>query len=399
MRVKDLMSKVLSRLISCLFVLCLLTENISAISVTSASQPVHNIDFSAKQATLFRQEALVSMAVGATGYILGAIRRKNAAIQHEVSPVCSRIPHRKVNLLNWLTRFLHEKRPANLSADHFISLTQEQALEKKATQWACVRALDDNDPRKILFFRRFIDEWTPTPARTPRVKRELEPDLFAFYAVDTSKFLQLSPVQPYRTQMNVPTGARIGIVVGAHDLEKPWGILFMEMFKQQVSFPDESVKFILVQNKEVDTGYVTPKSEQEILEAVEKWSLTHIIDVHERMRLLNRYEDFDYTGDEFKPHQFKPYRYYYLLDPFIPIWAIEQYYEGRIYPQLQYAVNDQIRRIERLVISMSKIDNTNDPPRASWSKEKNFVQRIFRKLFSLFSRRGLRGRHAQLTSA
>ncbi len=78
------MPKRLSKVISLFLVLCLATESISAIPFAASFQRPQNLDLSAKQAASFRQEALVSMAIGATKYIFDATRKNNADIQHQV---------------------------------------------------------------------------------------------------------------------------------------------------------------------------------------------------------------------------------------------------------------------------------------------------------------------------
>lgn len=261
----------------------------------------------------------------------------------------------------------------DLPESHFLNLTEEEMRERKKAQWDAIKELPDSNIKKILYFRRFISEFHTSAQLTPELRVSLgQNNPFRFYAVDTSRFTELQQAQPYNTTLPIPEGSKVGIVVGYHHLEKPWGNLLKEMFARQVQYPSESIVFVDIENMAVPTGDFSSYSLQEIQRAIKQHGLTHIVDVHEQLSFGNHYMDF-YKASEFN-ESFREGRQKnpageYTLDPFVPLWAIEQYYQGNIYPQLQHAVNEQIKKIETLIRNIGKTETM--PPdstsyKATW---------------------------------
>lgn len=243
--------------------------------------------------------------------------------------------------------------PPDLPEDHFVSLTDEQVRARKAEQWEAVRDLPDNDQRKILYFRRFTREFRSGVRFNPELTASSE-DNFRYYAIDTSRVGELPTVEAYRPTIEVSAGRKIGFVIGYHHLEKPWSNLFMEMFQRQVQHSPDQIEFVVIQNTDIPTGDRSIASEREIQQAIAARGITDIIDVHEQLAMLNHYMDDSTRASEFK-NTFRaggsknPNGGEYTLDPFVPLWAIEQYYQGHICPQLQDAVNEQIKKAEILI--------------------------------------------------
>ncbi|VAX36803.1 hypothetical protein MNBD_UNCLBAC01-1307 [hydrothermal vent metagenome] len=239
--------------------------------------------------------------------------------------------------------------PEDLSKDHFIELSKKEIEEKKRDYWESVENLDENDVQKILYFRRFPAEYISRVALSSDLKSSLQGESgYKYYEVDTQKLKQLDSVASYEFNLDMPEGKKLGIVVGYHHLEKPWGRLLNEMFQQQVQFEAGSVEFLFVENRDIPTGERSIESEKEIRQFVRDKGITHVIDAHEQFSFLNHYMD---SHGIIKPN-FRSGRknsQEYTLDPFVPLWAIDQYYQGNIYPQLQYAVNEQLKVIENLV--------------------------------------------------
>lgn len=244
----------------------------------------------------------------------------------------------------------------DLPDNHFVKLTNEQSQTRKAEQWEAVRDLPDDDTRKILYYRRFPDEFHSAPI-SPELRNALHGTL-AYYGVDVARMSELPTVEPYRPAIEVPVGRKIGFVIGYHHLEKPWGRIFMEMIQRQVQYQPEQIEFIVIQNQAIPTGDPSPQSEREIREAVASRGITDIIDVHEQLSTLNHYMDYNSASEfnaTFRQDRGKnPTGGEYTLDPTVPLWAIEQYYQGNTYPQLQYAINEQIKKAEILIKSFQK---------------------------------------------
>lgn len=255
--------------------------------------------------------------------------------------------------------------PEDLPESHFITLSPEENEAKRREQWEKVKDLPDNDVRKILYFRRFTKEFVQTmhiswiAVSGTKLVAQLRDNSkqFAYYGVDSSKIGELPAAAQYRPKIVVPEGKKIGVCIGYHHLEKPWGNLLMEMFQRQVQYSPDQIEFIFIQNSNIPTGSPSRISEEEIRRAIEERGITDIIDIHEQLSMGRAYHDgqraseFDgsFTAGESK----NPNRGHYTLDPTVPLWAIEQYYEGNIYPQLQDAVNEQIKKIEKLIDSLA----------------------------------------------
>lgn len=253
--------------------------------------------------------------------------------------------------------------PPDLPENHFINLTPEEYKNRKKQQWESVKDLDDNNPRKILYYRRFTSDFLvthPLPwiaAMGSDIAQELRDNSsqYAYYPVDNSKFAELQALEPYTCKIDLPQGKKLGFVIGYHHLEKPWGNLFMEMFRQQVQFSPDQIEFIQIQNNNIPTGAQSRISEEEIQNIAKAKGVSHIIDIHEHLSFGNHY-DPEGPAENFKGTFARdkklPDGGEHTLDPTVPLWAIEQYYEGHIYPQLQYAVNDQIKKAEILIKSL-----------------------------------------------
>ncbi|MBI2017762.1 hypothetical protein HYS92_01805 [Candidatus Daviesbacteria bacterium] len=242
--------------------------------------------------------------------------------------------------------------PPDLPDSHFVQLNPKEYAARKAEQWEAVRDLPDNDQRKILYFRRFTREFRSGVRFNPELTAS-SGDNFRYYGVDTSRVGELPTVEAYRPTIAVSAGRKIGFVIGYHHLEKPWSNLFMEMFQRQVQYSPDQIEFIVIQNTDIPTGDRSIASEREIQQTIAAMGITDIIDVHEQLAMLNHYMDST-RASEFK-NTFRaggsknPNGGEYTLDPFVPLWAIEQYYQGHIYPQLQDAINEQIKKAEVLI--------------------------------------------------
>ncbi len=246
---------------------------------------------------------------------------------------------------------------SDLPEDHFVQLTDEEAQAKKIEHWKSINNLPEDDLRKILYYRRFPDErsWM---GLSPELRDQLHGGLRYYGGTDVSRISELPHVDPHHTLIDVPEGRKIGFIIGYHHIEKPWSNLFMEMMRQQVQFKQGSIEFILIKNDNIPTGDPSPESDREIRKAVEERDITDVIDVHEQTSTLNHYMDYDDArtfADTFRKGSKKnPAGGEYTLDPFVPLWAIEQYYGGHVYPQLQHAVNEQIKKAKILIESTGK---------------------------------------------
>ncbi len=242
--------------------------------------------------------------------------------------------------------------PADLPDNHFVQLSREEFEARRREQWEAIKELDDNDPRRVVYLRRFTEEYRSSVPFNPKLTAARE-NPYQYYVVDTSKMGELPKVEPYRPSLDIPKGAKVGMVIGYHHLEKPWGHLFTEMLQQQAQYDPSQIEFIFIQNKEKPTGEQSPASDREIQEAVRTRGITHVIDVHEQLATLNHYMD-SHDNPQFREARKSGSQGEYTLDPFVPTWMIEQYYQGRVYPQLQYGVNDQIKKVEALVKGIGK---------------------------------------------
>lgn len=243
---------------------------------------------------------------------------------------------------------LPERKPTDdLPEDHFLDLSDEEYEARRKAHWGQVKDLDDNDPKKIVYFRRFTSEFKSSVGFNPELTTQSS-EPYRYYAVDTSKLNELPKVEPYRTKVEIPQGKKVGIVVGYHHLEKPWGHILKTAFEKQVDFNPNQIQFIVIENMDIPTGEQSPRSNIEIEQAVQQRGITHVIDAHEQLATLNHYmaSHFDPV---FRQALESSAKGEYTLDPFIPTWMIEQYYEGHMYPQQQHAINEQIRLIEELI--------------------------------------------------
>ena len=252
-----------------------------------------------------------------------------------------------------------DDKPKDLPDDHFIRLDGSQYQSIKREHWSKVKDLADNNPHKVLYFRRFTEEFvSPSGFVNPHLRR-LTPN-FDHYIINSRRKDEIPAVEQKKTSLILPSGKKLGIVIGYHHLEKPWGTLFREMFERQVEYDPTQVSFILIENGNIPTGDRSNVSDEEIRKAIQDRGLTHIIDVHEQLSTLNHYmgnsigTPFDDKFRYEKNSRKNPNGGEYTLDPFVPLWCIEQYFKGNVYPQLQYAVNDQINDIGVLVKNIEK---------------------------------------------
>lgn len=248
-------------------------------------------------------------------------------------------------------------KPEDLPSNHFLHLEDADYERMKQAQMQEVALLDENDNRKILYYRRFTNEFQTSAPLHPKLRETLQQKEkpFEHYALDESKLQDLPTVASYTTTLEIPSGVKLGIVIGYHHLEKPWGNILKECFLKQVQFPKDQVEFINVQNAVIPTGDPSSTSEREVKEAVEQQGITHIVDVHEQLSGGNHYMDFEEDAlfkGAFRTEHPRSGKPEYTLDPFVPLWCIEQYYKGNMYPQLQFAVNEQIKKIEKLIQSL-----------------------------------------------
>jgi hypothetical protein len=111
----------------------------------------------------------------------------------------------------------------DLPEDYFLNLTEQELLQRKQVRWEEVKDLDDNDLRKILYFRRFTREFRSSTPFNPELTAQSS-DNFRYFVPDNSRLDSLTPVEPFKTTFQVPEGRKVGFVIGYHHLEKPWGI-------------------------------------------------------------------------------------------------------------------------------------------------------------------------------
>lgn len=244
-----------------------------------------------------------------------------------------------------------ERKPTDdLPESHFLDLSDEEYEVRKREHWEQVKDLDDNDPKKIVYFRRFTSEFK-SPMRFNAELTAPSSEPYRYYAVDTSKLDELPKVEPYQTKVEVPQGKKVGIVIGYHHLEKPWGHILKTAFEKQVDFSTDQIEFIVIENMDIPTGEQSPRSNREIDQAVQQRGITYVIDAHEQLATFNHYMDSHFDPTFRQASKFSA-EGEYTLDPFVPTWMIEQYYRGSMYPQLQHAVNEQIKLIEQLISTM-----------------------------------------------
>ena len=168
------------------------------------------------------------------------------------------------------------------------------------------------------------------------------------------KIKSLETVQPYLTEIEIPKNKKILINAGYHYFEKPFGILFEKMFKDQVSFNSDEIEFMHCKNRSITTGEISIDSEREIQQKVKEGNFTNLIDIHEQTSVSNHYMR-EWDGERIKWRDgSKSGVQEFTVDPTIPGWCIEIYFEnGIISPQLQYAINDQIKMIESHIKMLS----------------------------------------------
>ena len=159
-----------------------------------------------------------------------------------------------------------------------------------------------------------------------------------------------SSIAPIKAdKAKIPKGRKVGVIIGYHHLEKPWGQAFMNMFRQQIMYSPNQIEFILIDNKEIPTGDRSLASEREVQRVVQEKGITHLIDVHEQLSMLNHYMDSQFKKEWKEGGEKNPAGKECTLDPFVPLWTIEQYYRGIVNPQFQHAVNDQLQKVVNLI--------------------------------------------------
>ncbi len=251
------------------------------------------------------------------------------------------------------TAIKEQTRIEDLPEDYFLTLSEQELQRRKQTQWEAVKDLDDNDPRKIVYFRRFTNEFKSQASFNPELIAQ-SGDGFRYYVPDVSKLNELPKVEPLSEKIDIPDGKKIGFVIGYHHLEKPWGRILMDALQKQIDYDSSQVEFILIENKDIPTGEHSLASEREIQEAIQESGITHLIDIHEQLSQLNHYMNTHLEPEWREGGRKNPKGQEYTLDPFVPAWMIEQYYQGKVYPQLQYAINDQLKVVVSLVKKIKK---------------------------------------------
>lgn len=251
-------------------------------------------------------------------------------------------------------KFLGETKPAgiinpeDLPESFFLDLSEEELERGKQALWEAVKDLDGNDPNKILYFRRFTREFKSSTFFDPKLTSQ-PGDNFRYYSPDVSLLEKLPEVELYTASVEVPNGMKVGFVIGYHHLEKPWGKILLDSFERQIKHHPNGIEIILIENKEIPTGAKSRPSESEIQKEVQDRGITHLIDVHEQLSMLNHYMDSLFESKWREGSDKNPNGLECTIDPFVPLWMIEQYYQGNIYPQLQHAINDQLRRVVNLI--------------------------------------------------
>jgi hypothetical protein len=210
----------------------------------------------------------------------------------------------------------------------------------------------DEDSRTILYYRRFPHEWPSYQSMHSLPQQAAgpirgEPSLIK--KAIGSAFNTLVPAwPPLKTEIVLRPGVKLGIVIGYHHLEKPWGRIFKEMFLQQVSFDSKQIFFIEIENDKVPTGLLSTESDKEIENAIQTYELTHIFDIHEFFNKTDYYSEPNsmealsrfYGSRNFGASQVS----YGFTDAFIPVWIMEKFFfDNKIVPLLQYAVNRHIQ--------------------------------------------------------
>lgn len=240
--------------------------------------------------------------------------------------------------------------PPRLPDNYFKKVYSSQYDELKKEHWLKVQDLDDNNPNKILYFRRFSEDFKSDVWFNPELTASSEPN-FDCYCPNSTRINELPRVEPQKFSLVIPDKTELGITVGYHHLEKPWGMIFKDLFEKQIQ-SSKKIEFVMIENTYIPTGQKSPESESEIRTAIEKKGLTHIINLHEQCGITNFYMDL-LPGISFNDSFYNSNIYLntqeYTLDPFIPIWFMEEYFKGNTYPQLQYAINKQFEQVETLV--------------------------------------------------
>ena len=294
----------------------------------------------------FKPSQLTSLSSEQAANLRGLISKINKKVIEKLSDgSLSEIPPKKDLISNRNHDF-------NLSipVEHFLEVSIDNSKARQKELWKEVKDLDDNDTRKILYFRRFTNEFQHNC--NPELTSKSEERRFSMWSLDDTLFDILPHVKPYETQFDIPEGFKICLSTGYHHLEKPYGRMLVEMIKDQVQFDLSKVLFYDVVNTIVPTGDVSIISENETALYCKTNNVTHLIDIHEMLSSGNIYMDYVST-DEYKPRfnnsKKNPGGKSVTLDPTVPLWCIEQFYRGKVYPLLQLIVNNEIRRIEKII--------------------------------------------------
>lgn len=245
-------------------------------------------------------------------------------------------------------------RPPSPPEEYFVRVNSQDEAELKDALWNKVKGLPDGDVRKILYFRRFTSDLAGTVVIPLHVYENPSP--FDFLLQKEIPQDRLPKVSPYTPRIEVPQDVKIGVVIGYHFLEKPWGLIFRDAFLKQADFPKDKIVFVIIENRFVPTAEPSHASNREIANAIAGNELTHIVAIHEMLSFGNTwvhpspvgFRDYDYVGTVLPSA---------TLDPTLPLWAIEAYYRGIIDPQLQWTVNQAIRDFEILMQQITPQQN------------------------------------------
>ena len=235
-----------------------------------------------------------------------------------------------------------ENRDEFANKEIFPNVPIGRLRELKQAHWETVKDLDLNDPQRILYDRRF--------------SHNMMGNEFRAYVVDEANASALVPVKPYQSTLQIPSDTKLGIVIGYHHLEKPFGLKLKEQMIKQLSFPANQVEFIEIKNHAVLTGEHSPASVREVRDAIARHGISHVVDVHEQMSTGDHYMNnrigLDRNIEFMAPGNFEPTVPEHTLDKFVPTYLIEESYKGRLLPDFQTAINDHLKDIEKLVSSM-----------------------------------------------
>ncbi|MDD3370548.1 MAG: hypothetical protein PHE27_01855 [Alphaproteobacteria bacterium] len=257
----------------------------------------------------------------------------------------------------------------------FVQRTKPELEKLKKEDEARIASLDVSHPLCILYERRFLDR--------------SDDECFKYYKPDIEAIRALPPVEPYRAELNVPDGCKLLIVTGYHRLERPYGLLFSKMLKEQMTYDPEKVAFFDIEESSVATYYQSYEMHEKVRAAVARHGATHMFNVHEQIswsdtfssslranrdwndgrKIENYVHPEDRWNGHYRPAFIEPHgfgAFDYTVDSFVPTPLIELATEEIVAPPFQTAINSDLRELEKAVRRMKNEptpSNKMSPPR------------------------------------